>query len=284
MFRLLPQAYATALLAAMHLASAAPAAAAVEEPIELADDPFQITDPIAAKPGTAEVAFIGAYERAQRGQVRNTGAVESQLQMGVVPGLELRVGQVGAFGNLETRRKLGTVSDVLNLSEDDGQAAWGGSTRIGALYEFSDGRGGYPAVAGLMRLRTLYGPGKPAYETEAVALIGRTFPFGQQAVGTHLNVGWVARLEPQLGERPNRYLVNVSVGQALSPVTALVLTYAREQQERGDRDYSLIQLGVRHRLTGDRVVVGFAAGFGTTRDTPRYQFAVALQWQFSNAR
>jgi len=63
MCRLLPQAYATALLAAMHLASAASAAAAVEEPIELADDPFQITDPVAAKPGTAEVAFIGAYER-----------------------------------------------------------------------------------------------------------------------------------------------------------------------------------------------------------------------------
>ncbi|WP_201445414.1 hypothetical protein [Belnapia sp. F-4-1] len=255
--------------------------AAVEEPIELADDPFQITDPIAAKPGAAEAAFVGAYERARQGSVRNTGAAETQLSMGVVPGLELRIGQVGAYGNLETRRKLGTVSDDLGSSDNGGQAAWGGSTRIGALYEFSDGRGGYPAIAGLMRIRTLYGRGKPAYETEAVALIGRTFPFGQQAIGTHLNIGWVARLEPQSGERPNRYLLNASVGQAISPATALVLTYAREQQERGDRDYSLIQAGLRHRLPGGRVVLGIAAGFGTTRDTPRYQLAVALQWQLS---
>ncbi|MBL6081193.1 hypothetical protein JMJ56_24650 [Belnapia sp. T18] len=134
-----------------------------------------------------------------------------------------------------------------------------------------------------MRIRTLYGCGKPAYETEAVALIGRTFPFGQQAIGTHLNIGWVARLEPQFGERPNRYLLNASVGQAISPTTALVLTYAREQQERGDRDYSLLQAGVRHRLQGGRFVLGLAAGVGTTRDTPRYQFAVALQWQLSGA-
>ncbi|WP_043342597.1 hypothetical protein [Belnapia moabensis] len=283
MCRLLPQNCAGALLAAMYFLSAAPAAAAVEEPIELADDPFQITDPVAAKPGAAEAAFIGAYERARQGSVRNTGAVETQLSMGVVPGLELRIGQVGAYGNLETRRKLGTVSDGLGPSQDGGQVAWGGATRIGALYEFSDGRGGYPAIAGLIRIRTLYGPGKPAYETEAVALIGRTFPFGQQAIGTHLNIGWVARLEPQFGERPNRYLVNASVGQALSPATALVLTYAREQQERGDRDYSLIQAGVRHRLSGGRAVLGLAAGFGTTRDTPRYQVAVALQWQLGDA-
>lgn len=274
----------TALLAAALLYSSALAMAATEEPIELADDPFQITDPIAAKPGAAEAAFVGAYERARRGSVRNTGALETQLSMGVVPGLELRVGQVGAYGNLETRRKLGTVSDGVDPTEAGGQAAWGGSTRIGALYEFSDGRGGYPAVAGLMRIRTLYGPSKPAYETEAVALIGRTFPFGQQAIGTHLNIGWVARLQPEMGERPNRYLVNASIGGALSPVTALVVTYAREQQERGDRDYSLIQAGVRHRLPGGRFVLGFAAGYGTTRDTPRYQLAFALQWQLSDAR
>ena len=284
MLRFLPPLHPTALLATLLLWSVTPAFAAVEEPIELADDPFQITDPIAAKPGAAEAAFVGAYERARRGSVRNTGAVETQLSMGVVPGLELRIGQVGAYGNLETRRKLGTVSDALTPSEDGGQAAWGGSTRIGALYEFSDGRGGYPAVAGLMRLRTLYGPGKPAYEAETMALIGRTFPFGQQAIGTHLNIGWASRLEPQPGERPNRYLVNASIGQAVSPVTALVLTYAREQQERGDRDYSLIQAGVRHRLRGDRFVLGLAAGFGTTRDTPRYQLAFALQWQLSDAR
>ncbi|MBL6081194.1 hypothetical protein JMJ56_24655 [Belnapia sp. T18] len=120
MCRLRPRNCAAALLALMQFSSAAPLVAAVEEPIELADDPFQITDPVAAKPGAAEAAFIGAYERARQGSVRNTGAAETQLSMGVVPSLELRIGQVGAYGNLETRRKLGTVSDDLGSSDNGG--------------------------------------------------------------------------------------------------------------------------------------------------------------------
>ena len=78
--------------------------------------------------------------------------------------------------------------------------------------------------------------------------------------------------------------LELRVGQVVSPTPALVLTYAREKQERGTRDDSPIQAGVRHRLRGDRFVLGLAAGFGTTRDTPRYQLAFALQWQLSDAR
>ena len=50
---------------------------------------------------------------------------------------------------------------------------------------------------------------------------------------------------------------------------------AREQQER---DFSLIQAGIRHRLTGSRAVVGLAAGAGIGRDSPSFQLAFAVQW------
>lgn len=278
-YRLLPALAHVAILLPL-LAAAVRSAVAQDEPIELADDPFEITDPIAAPPGAAEIGLVGSYERARRGRVRDTGGVEAELEMGIAPGLELRLGQTGAYGNLETRRKLGTVADLSGNSDDAGQALWGGATRLGAMYQLSDGRGGLPAAGLLGRVRTLYGPGRTGYETEAVALIGKTLRGGEYPFGIHVNLGWVARIDPQQGERPNRFLVNASVGQAVSRDTALVLTYAREQQERQDRDYSLVQAGVRHRLPSG-TVFGLAAGVGTNRDSLRFQIAFAMQWQLS---
>ncbi|MFC7735830.1 hypothetical protein ACFQX4_08190 [Roseomonas sp. GCM10028921] len=270
-----------ALLAAL-LAGAAPATAQ-DAPIELADDPFEITDPVAAAPGTAEIGFVGIYERARRGRVRSTGAGETELEFGVAPWLELRIGGSGAYGALETRRRLGNAPGLEegDAAQPDGgeRARWGGTARIGALYQISEERGAAPAVGALGRLRTLYGPGRTGHEAEGVLLVGKTFrgirdlPFG-----AHANLGWTTRLDPQPGDRTNRYLFNASFGQAVTPDTALVVTYARSQQERDERDYSLLQAGIRHSLAGGRAVVGLAAGAGLSRDTPRFQIAFALQW------
>jgi hypothetical protein len=252
---------AGALLAPPLLLCAAASAAAQDEPITLADDPFEVTDPEAAPPGEAELAVVGTYTRARTGRVRDTGGVETELELGVAPRLSFRIGQVGAYGNLEVRRRLGLGSDATDAGDDSGRRAfWGGSTRIGALYQLAGERGALPAVA----------------------LFGKTFagPWGR-AIGVSLNLGGVARIDPLPGERPNRYLVNASVGQAIAHDTALVATYAREQQERGQRDFSLVQVGVRQRLPGGRAVVGLAAGVGTNRDSPRFEIGFAVQWLFS---
>jgi hypothetical protein len=281
---------AAALLAPLLLCAAAPAAAQ-DEPITLADDPFEITDPVAAPPGEAELAAVGSYTRARRGRVRGTGAADSELEIGVAPGLSLRLGQIGAYGNLEVRRRLGfavqgTGADVGaggDASSDSVQRAyWGGATRLGALYQLTEERGAVPAIGLLGRGRVIYGPGRPAYETDLAVLFGKTFAgAGGLPFGVNANLGWVARLDPLPGERPSRYFVNTSVGQAVARDTALVATYAREQQERGQRDFSLVQLGVRQRLPGGRMVVGLAAGVGTNRDSPRFEVAFAVQWLFS---
>lgn len=254
------------------------AAAAQDEPIEIADDPFEITDPIAAAPGAAEISVVGAYERARRGRVRDTVAADTEIEFGVVPGLEFRVGQTGAFGNLETRRRLGNL-DQDGAEQEGRRALWGGATRLGALVQLAGGQGARPAIGLLGRVRTLYGRERPAYETETALLIGHSQ--GQtRPLGLHLNLGWVSRLDPEPGERPNRYLMNASIGQAIALDTALVVTYAHEQQERGDHDFSLVQAGLRQRLPGGRAVLGLAAGFGLNRDSPRFQLAF-LQWQLS---
>ena len=286
MLRRLPMMAAAALLPIL---AAAPSAAQ-DEPIELADDPFEITDPIAARPGEAELAAFGFYERARRGRTRDTVGTEIEAEFGVAPRLELRLGQAGAYGNLETRRRLdaaapdrtpGVPGGGGGVGGEETGAAWGGATRLGLLYQLTEDDGGaLPIVGVLGRVRVVYGPRRPAHEAEAVALIGKTVVVAGSPLGLHLNLGWVARLDPQPGERPGRYFFNASVGRAVTNDTALVVTYAREQQERGERDFDLLQAGVRHRLPGGRTVVGLAAGAGLTRDSPRFQLAFAVQWAF----
>ncbi|MBY0295359.1 MAG: hypothetical protein K2X71_04855 [Methylobacterium sp.] len=273
------------LAALLALPSWSGPARAQDDLITLADDPFEVTDPRANAPGEANLSIVGSYERAAQGRVRSTFGAESEYSIGVIPNLDFRVGQTGAYGNLDIRRRLGTVSTDQD-SPDGGseRAALGGTTRIGALYQLTMERGALPTIGVVGRVRALYGPGRVAYDTEAVALLGKTLVGGDLPLGISLNLGWIGRLNPQPGERPNRYLVNGSIGQAFSRDTALVATYAREQQDRGAADFSLVQVGLRHRLRKQRAILGVAAGFGLNRDTPQFQVAVAIQWELGSLK
>lgn len=255
--------------------------AAQDEPITLADDPFEVTDPRATPLGTAVFSLVGSYERAARGRFRDTYGAETEMGLGVAPNLDLRLGQVGAYGNLDVRRRLGTFGDGPGTFQGEGRAALGGTTRLGALYQVSDDRAGVPAVGLLGRVRALYGPGGTAYDTDVVALFSKTLRDGPLPLGISVNVGLASRLDPRPGERPHRAFVNASIGQSISRDTALVATYAREQQERGDQDFSLVQVGLRHRLRDRKAVLGLAAGFGLNRDSPQFQVAAAVQWEIS---
>ena len=261
------------------------ATAAQDEPITLADDPFEVTDPHATPPGEAAYSIVVSYERAATGRVRSTWGAETELSYGVAPNLDVRVGQTGAYGNLDVRRRLGTVStDVGGPSSEQERAALGGTTRLGTLYQLTDETSSMPVVGLLGRVRSLYGPGGTAYETEATALFGKTLIGGERPLGVSLNVGTVYRFDPTPGERTTRYLVNASAGQALTRDTALVITYAREQQEKGQPDYSLVQVGVRHRPRDQRAILGAAVGFGLNRNTPQFQFALAVQWELDASK
>lgn len=256
---------------------ASPAAAQVE-PIGLADDPFQITNPRASAPGEGGLTAIGSYDRARLGRARNTFGVETEAVLGVLPGLEVRFGQEGAYGNLETRRRLDALGPDVGATEEGTRPNWGGVTQFGALYQLTEERGALPTVGVIGRLRLIYGPGRPAREAEVLALVGKTVVGGERPLGIHLNLGSAVRLDPLPGERPNRYLFSLSIGQTVARDTALVVAYVREQQERGDPNYSLIQAGLRQRLTGWGTTFGLALGVGTNRGSPRAQVAFAFQW------
>ncbi len=266
---------------------AAPAAAqegagAEAEQLVLAADPFETTDPLAAKPGEAELAFIGIYERARQGAYRDTGAVATEIQLGVAPRLEIRFGQLGAYGNLQTRGRPATSGATgTDPSQGNGAGpAWGGSTRLGFLYQITEERGAVPVISLLGRVLSVYGPGTPSHEGEVAALFGKTLGSGARAVGLNLNLGWTTRFAPLPGERPNQYSFTAAVGTGVSRDTVVVLSHARRQQERGERDFSLVEVGVRHRFADDWPILGFAIGAGTTRDTPALLVSFAAQWSF----
>jgi hypothetical protein len=271
------------VLAAAPAAAQGPAGPEAEQ-LTLADDPFEITDPHAAKPGEAELAIIGIYERLRRGSYRHTGVLQTEVQVGIAPGLDVRLGQLGAYGNLQTRGRPANAGAMEpNGSPTIDGPAWGGSTRLGVLYQVTDERGPVPLTAVLGRVRSVYGPGTPSYEGEVIALLGKTLGSGNRALGLNLNVGWTARFAPLPGERPNQYFFTAAIGQAVSRDTIVVLAYARRQQERGERDFSLVEIGIRHRIAANWPVLGFAVGAGTTRDTPSLQVSLAAQWFFGEA-
>lgn len=223
------QAAAVRVVALFAVVVGGPAAAQErEEPLTMADDPFEVTDPRAARPGEAELAIVGVWERARSGRARNTFGLETELELGVAPNLEFRIGQGAAYGNLEIRRRI----DAASLDEEDGngQRRWGGLTRLGFLYQLTEEVGAWPAVGLIGRVRSVYGPGLPAYETDAVALIGKTVPAWGHPVGLHLNLGWTARFDPLPGERPGLYFLNASVGTAITADTVLVAAYARSSR------------------------------------------------------
>jgi hypothetical protein len=260
-------------------------ALAQDEPITLADDPFEVTDPHATPPGEAAFSIVGSYERAATGRVRGTAGAETELSYGVAPNLDMRIGQTGAYGNLDIRRRLGTVgANATGSSDGSDRANIGGTTRLSALYQLTDENAVVPIIGLLGRVRALYGPGGTAYETEATALFGKTLRSGELPLGVSLNLGGVYRFDPAPGERTTRYLLNAAVGQAISRDTALVVTYAREQQELGQPDYSLVQVGARHRLRRQRAILGVAVGFGLNRNTPQVQLAIAVQWELGEER
>ncbi|HEV7264308.1 MAG TPA: hypothetical protein VGN83_05245 [Falsiroseomonas sp.] len=255
------------ILPAALLASLVPAMpATAQDAVSATGDPVPVTSPSANAPGEVEFSLTTSFERARSGRPRRTGSVELGLDIGLAPGLELRLGQSAAYGSIPR-------------AEGEG-AEWGGTTSLGLRYQLAEEDGARPAIGLLGAVRAGYGPGATAEEVEAALLLGRTFGEGKRPLSATLNLGWTARLDPISGERPGRYALAAAIGRAVTEDTALVGFYAREQQERGERDSNLLGAGLSHRLREGGPVLGVTAAAGLGRDSPALVLALAVQWQF----
>ncbi|MBP0447546.1 hypothetical protein J8J14_22565 [Roseomonas sp. SSH11] len=62
--------------------------------------------------------------------------------------------------------------------------------------------------------------------------------------------------------------------------TTALVTIAREQQERGQRDLYLVGASLRHRLAPG-LSLGVLGTVGIGQDSPQFRVPVAMEYQFS---
>jgi len=168
---------------------------------------------------------------------------------------------------------------LLNLSlpyvAGSGSRANAGELSVGALYNLSREGSWLPAFAVAADASTPTGPGDRGTQLQFTGVVTRTIdPSAQRRL--HLNVSWSTRFAPSADERHNRYRVVAGYSQLLDRDTALILDYVRERGDRGERDANIIEIGARHRL-GERVAVGFGAGAGIGRDSPRFRALFSIE-------
>lgn len=241
---------------------AAPALA--EEPDWLAEDPAGITGPGAVPVGEVQVTLGLGYDRARSGRARDSWAGALEVEAGIAPGLDLRFAQLGAHGRAGPR-----------LPEEEAPD-WGGATQLGLRLELAGQRGWLPALGVIALARTEYGRFRPVQEAEAGLLLASTLT-EDRPVTLSLNLGWVARIDPEPGERSGRYAGAAAISQAVRPDTLIGLTWLREQQEHGERDADVILGSLRQRLS-ETLLLGAFAGGGVGRDSPRVVLGLSLKW------
>lgn len=237
-----------------------------EEPDWISEDPAGITGPGAVPVGQVQVTFGLGFDRARSGRARDSWGGSVDIEAGLAPGLDLQFTQSGGYGQSGSR-----------LPEDEAPA-WGGTSELGLRLELAGQRGWLPALGVIALARAEYGRFRPAQEGEVGLLMASTLT-EDRPVTLSLNLGWVARLDPEPGERAGRYTGAVAISQAVRPDTMIGLTWTREQQDEGERDANVILGSVWHRLA-DNLLLGAAAGGGVGRDSPRLQLGVALKWVF----
>lgn len=240
----------------------APSAQAQREPLRpVIDVPFGVSDAFGNDPGELDLEGGFRYQRGRGSGGLDSFRVAPEVQLGVFRGLEIGIGLTDSFGNSTEARRGGTID-------------------LGGLYQFTEAWGALPALAISGGASLPYGPGGQAAETELAAVASWTTGRGPGALGLHLNAGWLARPSPAAGDRPDRYRFAAALVGVVGPDTALAATYAREQQERGERDLNLVEIGARHRLT-ESLTLGLAGGFGVGRDSPRFQILAGFEYGFS---
>lgn len=254
------------LLSALLLLAATPAVAE-EEP--LLEDPPGLIGASPTPMGGIALTLTGAYARARSGPNRQTLGGGLEIEAGIGHGLDLRLSQEIARG------------DATPYPADPAQRRTGGATQAGLRWQLATETDALPAFGLFAALRTEYGQrSRPAQSVEATALLGRTLREGEQPVAAVLNIGWNQIVDPDPGERGGRYQVAAGLAHALARDTSVGISYARAQQDRGERDLNMVAAGLWHRTGAGGALLGVSAAAGLGRDSPRMELGLALKWVF----
>jgi hypothetical protein len=249
-----------AFLVAVLLAVQAPGRGAAGEVDDLgANMPNALEDAFAGERGSLDLSGAARYEHRRDG---DTLRLLPQLQWVPVERLELSLGTPYAVGS--------------------GSGANEGDVSLGALYQLNRETAWLPAFALFAEASTPFGPGERGAEIQLGGIASRTIDPGPAQRRIHVNGYWVHRLDPSNGERRDRYRFAIGYSQRMAERTVIIASLLRESQERGERDATILEAGVRHQVA-QGVILGGALGARIGRDSPRFRATISLQFSLAGS-
>lgn len=163
----------------------------------------------------------------------------------------------GAFDNaqIEIQGDLFTEPDTLVGANKSGDL------HLGLLYNFNTETIDLPALALRVETDLPTGVNSKGVDTQVTGILTRSFG----RLRAHLNAGYTVLGSPQGRERPGAYRAVAAVSYPLGyPMsfrdTLIASIYTRQSDQRGQRNHTGVELGIRHQLTS-RLVAD--AGIGT---------------------
>ncbi|MGG5888802.1 hypothetical protein ACLF3G_16820 [Falsiroseomonas sp. HC035] len=249
------------LCAALLLLGLAPAQAQEEAAAPDTGAPFSVGDAFTESRGDFQLELEGGFERTRQG--RDLFEAGPTLKYGVTDRLELSLGGVYGFGDASGTNQ--------------------GSVAPGVTYRLLDQSGWIPSVAVVAGVDLPFGPGHGSIATDLGATASWITGRGPGAFGLHLTGAWVARPDPEEGERRHGHVLGAAISHVVTPETVLVAGYVEESQDRGEQARRLVEAGFSRALW-ENTTLGVAAGAGLNDDSPRYRLRVALKYSFSAGR
>lgn len=163
----------------------------------------------------------------------------------------------GAFDNTQIEIQ----GDLITEPNTVAGANKSGDLHLGLLYNFNTETIDLPALALRVETDLPTGMNSKGVDTQVTGILTRSFG----RLRTHLNAGYTVLGSPQGQERPGAYRAVAAVSYPLGyPMsfrdTLIASIYTRQSDQRGQRNHTGAEIGLRHQLTSRIVLDG---GVGT---------------------
>ena len=221
--------------------------------------PVSVEDSFPIENGKQEVQGVFSYEHLKRSGGQNFFSFDPRVVVGLFPDFQASFRapyQVGSDGSNS------------------------GAFALGGLYQFNKAGPIFPAFALSGGIEVPYGFNPTAVETSLKLIASK--PLGNVADNRdiHLNIGWTHNTNPGPDERSDRYTIGFAYAQPIDPKTLLIFALAGEQELEQRTNRTLIEFGIRHKVSEELVVSAGAAVFritGPSERTDGFRFVAGFQ-------
>ncbi len=159
----------------------------------------------------------------------------------------------GAFDNTQIEIQGDIFTDPSTIVGPDKS----GDLHLGVLYNFNTETLNLPAFAVRAEVDLPTGVNSQGVDTQVTGILTRSFG----RLRAHLNAGYTVLGSPQGQERPGAYRAVAAVSYPLGYPTSfrdtlIASVYTRQSDQRGQRNNTGVEIGLRHQLTSRIVLDG----------------------------